>query len=151
MTQATTRVFGHPTGTSSKSKAFTITAHIARVALGLIFLVFGLNKFLHFIPGQPPTGVAGEFVFGLFKAPYLFPLIAFIEVIGGAFLLAGSLIPFALLILFPININILLFHLTLAPEGTGMSVLLMAAHIFLAVHYWPAYKPMFKIENAWKK
>jgi hypothetical protein len=35
-----------------------IAASVARVLLGLIFLVFGLNGFLLFLPLPPPTGVA---------------------------------------------------------------------------------------------
>ncbi|MEJ7828299.1 MAG: DoxX family protein, partial [Segetibacter sp.] len=135
---------------SSKSKAFTITTHVARVVLGLIFFVLGLNKFLQFIPMPPPEGLAGEFMFGLSKAPYMFPLIGLIEVVAGVLLLSGRVVPFALLLLFPINLNIFLFHLAFAPEGMGMAIFIMAAHILLAVYYWQVYKPIFMIENAWK-
>ncbi len=150
MTHSTSGVLTQPTVLYSKSKAFTITAHIARVILGLIFFVLGLNKFLQFIPVPPPTGTAGEFMFGLSKAPYMFPLIGFIEVVAGALLLSGRLVPFALLLLFPINLNIFLFHLALTPESIGMGIFMMAAHILLAVYYWPVYKPIFKNENAWR-
>lgn len=150
MTDSSAGVLTHPTGTSSKSKAFTITSHAARVILGLIFFVLGLNKFLQFIPAPPPTGTAGEFMFGLSKAPYFFPFLGLIEVVGGALLLSGRLVPFALLLLFPINLNIFLYHLVLAPEGIGMIVLMMAAHILLAIRYWSVYKPIFMTGNAWK-
>lgn len=149
MAHLTAGVLRQSPSASSKLKAFTITAHVARVILGLIFLVFGLNKFLHFIPVPPPTGTAGEFMFGLSKAAYFFPLLAFTEVLSGALLLSGALVPLALLLLFPINLNILLYHLTLAP-GMGMAVIMMAAHIVLAVYYWPVYKQIFDTANAWK-
>lgn len=150
MTHLTTGVLTHSRVTYSKSKAFTITVHIARVILGLMFFVFGLNKFLQFIPVPPPEGTAGEFMSGLSKAPYMFPLIGLVEVLSGALLLSGRLVPFALLILFPINLNIFLYHLAFAPEGMGMTVLIMAANILLAVYYWPVYKPLFQSGNAWK-
>lgn len=150
MVHTSTAVLTHPTGTFANSKAFTIAAHIARVLLGLIFLVFGLNGFLHFIPMPPPTGTAGEFVFGLVKAGYFFPFMAAIQVVCGTLLLSGSLIPFALLLLFPITLNIFIFHLALAPAGLGMAAFIIIAHIFLAVYYWPVYKPLFKLDNAWK-
>jgi putative oxidoreductase len=150
MSQSTSVVPTHSTGTFSKSKAFTITAHIARVLLGLIFLVFGLNGFLHFITMPPPTGTAAEFFYGLVKAQYFLPFMAFVQVVCGILLLSGSLIPFALLLLFPISINIFFFHLAIAPTGLGLAVLIMAANILLAVYYWPVYKPIFKIENAWR-
>ncbi len=135
---------------SSQSKTFTITAHISRVVLGLIFLVFGLNGIVHFIPMSPPSGKAGEFLFGLVKSQYFLPLMAFIQLTCGALLLSGSLIPFTLLVLFPISLNIFFFHLALAPSGLGMAVLILAMHILLAVYYWPSYKQLFKAPNAWK-
>ena len=150
MTHPTAGVLIQPAGTSSKNKAFTITAHAARVILGLIFLVFGLNGFFQFIPMPPPTGAAAEFIGGLIKAPYLLPFMALIQVISGVLLLSGRLVPFALLLLFPITLNILFFHLALAPEGLGMAVFIMAAHILLAIYYWPVYKPIFQTGNAWK-
>jgi putative oxidoreductase len=151
MTQSTSAVLTHSTGTFLKSKAFAITAHIARVILGLIFLVFGLNGLLHFIPMQAPTGTAAEFIYGLVKAGYFLPLMATIQVICGVLLLSGSVVPFALLLLFPIALNIFFFHLVLAPANLGMAVFIIAAILLLAVYYWPAYKSLFKIENAWKR
>ncbi len=139
-----------PSSIHSKSKAFTIMAHIARVILGLIFHIMGLNGFFHFIPMPPPTGTAGEFAYGLSKAPYLFPFMSFIQVICGVLFLSGTLIPFAMLLLFPIALNILFFHLALAPSGLGLAGLIMASIIVLAVYYWPIYEPIFKIGNAWK-
>ncbi len=150
MAQLTAGVFTQPVETASKSITFIVTTHVARMILGAIFLVFGLNGFLHFIPMPPPSGTAGEFVVGLVKAGYFLPFMATIQVIGGALLLAGSLAPLALLLLFPITLNILLFHLALAPEGIGMAVFMMGAHILLAVYYWSVYKPLFKTANAWK-
>ena len=150
MSHSTSIVLTHETKTYSKSKVFTISAHIARVILGLIFLVFGLNGFLHFITMPPPTGTAAEFVYGLVKAHYFLPFMAFIQVVCGVLLLSGTFIPFALLLLFPIALNIFLFHLALDPTGLGMAVLIMAVTILLAVYYWPVYKPIFKIENAWR-
>lgn len=150
MTNSTTGVLTQSTGTSSQSKAFTITAQIARVILGLIFLVFGLNGFFNFIPMPPPAGTAGEFMFGLSKAPYFFPFMSLIQIISGVLLLSGTLVPFALLLLFPIALNIFLFHLVLAPANLVMAVFIVAACVVLAVYYWPVYKPIFQTGNAWK-
>lgn len=150
MAHTTAGVLTQSTVTYSKSKAFTITANVARVILGLIFLVFGLNGFLHFIPMPPPTGAAADFSMGLFKGQYFFPLMAFIQVVSGMLLLSGTLVPLALLLLSPIVVNIFFFHLALAPSGLGMAIFIIAAIILLAVYYWPVYKPLFKVENAWK-
>ena len=50
-----------------------ITSVIARYLLGFIFLVFGLNGFLHFIPAEMPTGTAGQFIGALFVSNSLAP------------------------------------------------------------------------------
>ncbi|HEV8083026.1 MAG TPA: hypothetical protein VGP55_07490 [Chitinophagaceae bacterium] len=149
MSQSTAGVLTQPSITFSKSKAFTVTAHIARAILGLIFLVFGLNGFLHFIPMPPPTGAAADFSTGLFKGQYFFPLMAFTQVVSGILLLSGTLVSLALLMLFPIALNIFFFHLVLAPSGLGMAIFIMAAITLLAVYYWPVYRPIFKTGNAW--
>lgn len=151
MAHSTAGVLHHPQQKQTTTKAFTLTAHIARVLLGLIFLVFGLNGFLHFIPMPPPTGVAGEFFNGLYKSQYLLPLIAAVQVIGGALLLAGTLVPFALLLLAPMVLNIFFFHLTLAPQGLGLAALVTILLVVLAVYYWSVYKTIFETHNAWKK
>ena len=150
MAQVTSNLISEPSATFSRSKGFTIIAHIVRVILGLIFLVFGLNGFFHFITMAGPTGPAGDFVIGLVKSQYFLPLMAFFQVLCGVLLLSGWLVPLALLLLFPITLNILLFHLALAPEGSIMAVFIMASNILLAVYYWPVYKPIFKTGNAWK-
>lgn len=149
MTHSTAGILVQPTATTSKGKAFTIAAHVARVVLGAIFLVFGLNGFFHFITMPPPTGAAGEFLYGLVKAAYFLPFMAAVQVICGVLLLSGTLIPLALLLLFPISLNIFLFHLALAPEGLGMAVIIIAAHVLLAIYYWPVFKPIFLRQNAW--
>lgn len=150
MAHSTAGILTQPVKAYSRNRAFTIATHIARVLLGLIFLVFGLNGFFHFLPMPPLTKTAGEFVSGLLKSPLLFPFMSFIQVVCGALLLSGTLVPFALLLLAPIILNIFLYHLALAPESLGMAFFILAAHILLAIYYWPAYKPIFQSNNAWR-
>ena len=90
---------------------------VARTLLGLIFFVFGLNGFLHFIPNPPPPPAAQQFFGALFATGYMIPLIFTAQVVGGALLLIGVAVPFALIVLAPVIVNILLFHLFLAPSG----------------------------------
>jgi hypothetical protein len=100
-----------------------IVAIIARILLGLVFFVFGLNGFLNFIPHGPlPTGLAGEFVEVLFKSHYVF-LVAGCQVIGGALLLANRYVPLGLTILGPVIVNILAYHLLLDHNGAVMAVI----------------------------
>jgi len=119
---------------------------LARIALGLIYFIFGLNFFFHFIPGSAqPGGRAAAFIGGLFQSGYLFPLLKVVEVVSGAMLILGFFTPLVLVILMPITLNILLFHTVLAAGGlpTGLSIFMMAAHIFLAWSYREHYKHLF--------
>jgi putative oxidoreductase len=98
----------------------TITV-ISRYLLGLIFTVFGLNGFLHFIPMPPPSGVAGQYMGALFASHYLVPVFA-VQLIGGALLLTNRYVPVALTLLGPVIVNILLFHALMAPEGLPLAI-----------------------------
>ncbi len=91
---------------------------IARILLGIIFVIFGANGFLHFIPSTPPPGAAGQFAGLLFTTHYYVAIFA-LQFIGGAMLLIGRYVPLALIILAPIIVNILLFHIHMAPSGIG--------------------------------
>ena len=93
-----------------------IATLIARILLGLLFLVFGLNGFLHFIPMPPPTGLAGQYMGALFLSHYLAVVFA-LEAVGGLLLLLNRYVPLALVLLGPVLVNIVLFHACLAPAG----------------------------------
>jgi len=111
-----------------------ILTNISRFLLGFIFLVFGLNGFLHFIPMPPPSGVAGQFLGSMFVTKYLLFVFA-IQLIGGVLLLINRYVPIALTILGPIIVNILLFHSLMNPEGLGMAlfVTILWAAVFASV------------------
>jgi putative oxidoreductase len=98
-----------------------IATLIARILLGLLFLVFGLNGFLHFIPMTPPAGLAGQYMGALFLSHYLVAVFL-LQIIGGALFLANRFIPLALILLGPVLVNILLFHSLMAPEGLPMAL-----------------------------
>ena len=94
-----------------------IASIIARYLLGLIFLVFGLNGFLHFIPMPPPKGVlAGQFGGAIFASHY-WVVVFGIQVIGGVLLLVNRYVPLALVLLGPVIVNILCYHVFLNPSG----------------------------------
>jgi putative oxidoreductase len=99
-----------------------IVTAIARILLGVIFLVFGLNGFLHFIPTPPPAGLAGQFFTLLFVSHYYIVVFA-TQVVGGLLLLINRYVTLALVILGPVLVNILTFHVTMNPAGIGLGVL----------------------------
>lgn len=107
-----------------------IAVLIARILLGLLFLVFGLNGFLHFIPMAPPTGLAGQYIGALFVSHYLV-VVFLLQVVGGVLLLANRFVPLGLLLLGPVLVNIVLFHSFLAPEG--LPIALFASVLWLVV------------------
>src|SRR3977135_3156633 len=100
---------------------------VARVALGLIFFVFGLNGFFHFLPQPPAPPRAMAFAGALFASGYFFQLP---QAVGGALLLAGAFVPFALTLLAPIIVNIAAFHLFLAPGNYAVVGIVLAAEIY---------------------
>jgi uncharacterized membrane protein YphA (DoxX/SURF4 family) len=101
-----------------------IAVLIARILLGLVFVVFGLNKFLQFIPTGPlPGGLAGQFVGALFQSHFLW-VVAVIEIVGGILLLTNQYVPLALTLLGPIVVNIVLYHLFLFPGGLPIALIL---------------------------
>jgi uncharacterized membrane protein YphA (DoxX/SURF4 family) len=113
----------------------------ARILLGLVFFVFGLNGFLQFLPAPPPPEAAAAFAGALFKTGYFFPMLKGIEVTAGVLLLSGRFVPLALALLAPIIVNIALFHVFLAPNPV-IPVLLLSLEIFLAWSYREAFAPM---------
>jgi len=109
-----------------------IAASIARVLLGLIFLVFGLNGFLHFLPMPPPTGVALQF-FGAVIATHYWVVIFAVQVIGGLLLLASRFVPLALVVLGPVIVNIFFFHVFMAPAGLPLAIVVVILWLLLAI------------------
>jgi putative oxidoreductase len=93
-----------------------IAVLVARILLGLIFVFFGLNGFLNFLHAPMPPGQAGQFVGVLFGSFYMH-VIFLVQLVGGLLLLSGQFIPFALVLLGPVLVNILLFHISFQPAG----------------------------------
>jgi putative oxidoreductase len=126
---------------STKIKSASVVT--ARIILGLIYFLFGLNFFLHFLPTPPSTeGPAENFTTGLFQSGYFFPFLKGAEVILGGLLLTGTFVPLALVILMPITLNILLFHVFLT-DNAIMSIVIVALQLYLAWSYRDYYKPLF--------
>jgi putative oxidoreductase len=98
---------------------------IARLLLGLIFVVFGLNGFLNFLSmGPMPSGLAGQFVGALVLSHY-FWVVAALQVVGGLLLLVNRFVPLALVLLGPVIVNIILYHVFLNPVGIGLAVVVV--------------------------
>jgi putative oxidoreductase len=106
---------------------------VARLLLGLIFLVFGLNGFLNFLSmGPMPTGLAGQFV-GALALSHYFWVVAALQIAGGALLLANRFVPLALVLLGPVIVNIICYHVFLNPSGAVPAVVVTV--LWLIVFY----------------
>jgi putative oxidoreductase len=98
-----------------------IVSTVARYLLGLTFLTFGLNGFLHFIPMPPPTGTAAQF-FGAIFVSHLYVVLFVLQIAPALLLLVNRYVPLALTILAPIIFNILCIHIFMAPAGLPLAV-----------------------------
>jgi putative oxidoreductase len=97
-------------------------ALIARILLGLLFLVVGVNGLVPFLPAGPmPSGLAGQFLVALERSHYAL-IVSALQIAGGILLLVNRYVPFALTILGPVIVNILLFHMLLFPVGLPLAL-----------------------------
>ena len=115
-----------------------------RILMGLLFAFAGLNGLLNFLPPPPdamPQG-ASAMVAAMMQTGYMFQLVAVTQLAAGALFLANRFVPLALALLAPIVVNILAFHLFLAPAGTGMAIFVVLMELYLAWAYRKAFRPM---------
>jgi putative oxidoreductase len=120
----------------------TVSA-IARYLAGVIFLVFGLNGFLNFIPLPPPEGVAAQFMGALFVSHYLTVIFA-VQVIAAVLLLVNRYVPLALAGLAPVIVNILCFHALMAPSGLPLALFVALLWVVMFVDVRPAFAGLFQ-------
>jgi putative oxidoreductase len=116
---------------------------VARYLAGVIFLVMGLNGFLHFIPFPPPPGVAGQFMGALYVSHYLWMIFAF-QLIAGVLLLVNRYVPLAVAMLAPVLVNILTFHALMAPSGLPLALLVTVLWALIFIDVRPAFSGLFQ-------
>jgi len=120
-----------------------IAALIARLLLGLIFVVFGLNGFLNFLSmGPMPTGVAGQFLGALFQSHYLHAVAA-VQVVGGLLLLVNRFVPLALVLLGAVIANIFFHHLFMNLEGVPMAILVLILWVIVFYRHRQYFSGIF--------
>ena len=120
-----------------------IASIIARYLAGVIFLVMGLNGFLNFIHFPPPAGIAGQFMGALYVSHYLWVIFAF-QVIAGVLLLVNRYVPLAVAILAPVLVNILTFHVLMAPSGLPMALVVAVLWVLIFIEVRPAFSGLFQ-------
>jgi uncharacterized membrane protein YphA (DoxX/SURF4 family) len=120
----------------------------ARIVLGLIFVLSGLNHVFALVPMPPVAGATALFWQGLKQTGYFLTLLGVIEVAAGALLLRGRWLPLALAMIAPIAVNVAAFHAVLAPQGLGIAALVLAAGGFLAWRHRQAFAPALQARAA---
>jgi putative oxidoreductase len=121
-----------------------IATIIARILLGLAFVVFGSNAFFHFLPmPPPPQGLVGEYLHMFFASGYVY-VIGGLQLLCGLLLLVGRFVPLALTILGGIIFNILVFHALMAPEGFPPGIVVTILELFLVWRYREAFAGIFR-------
>jgi uncharacterized membrane protein YphA (DoxX/SURF4 family) len=111
-----------------------------RLLVGLLFFVLGTNGFFHFIPFHPMSGPAADFAGAMAAAGYFFPFVHATEITTGVLLLSGRFVPLALTVGAPVVLNILAFHVFLAPSGILPPLVVTALGVFLAWSYRSAFR-----------
>lgn len=117
---------------------------IVRILLGIILILFGANKFLGFIPLPELPEQANNFMTSLGQTGYILKIVGVLEIIIGSLLLMKKWVAFALNLLAPISINILLFHVFLDLNGIGGALLVAVLNGILIYKYWTHYKTLFQ-------
>lgn len=118
---------------------------IVRLLLGFILIVFGFNKLVPeaFIPLPELPDKAGDFMTSLGATGYVLKTVGIIEILIGILLLLKKWVAFALIVMVPISLNIVLFHLFLDVSGIGGALLVASLNGILIYKHWPQYKSLF--------
>ena len=124
-----------------------VAATIARYLLGLVFLVFGLNGFLHFIPQPPPSGVALQFFIAVSTSHFMAAVFA-VQIVAGVLLLVNRFVPLALVMLAAMLFNILDFHITMSPSGIGIALFVTLLWVVVAASIRGAFRGLLSPRTA---
>jgi putative oxidoreductase len=121
---------------------------VARYLLGLIFTVFGLNGFLHFIHQPPPANPLALQFFVAVSASHFAEFFFAIQLLGGLLLLSGYFVPLALTALAAELYNILAFHLTLAPASIAPGLVASVLWVLVFLQYRKSFHSIFTAKPA---
>lgn len=124
-----------------------ITVKIIRILLGLLFVVGAIAYFAGLVPQPELSGDLKVFNEGLAASDYLVPLIKAVELVCGLAFIFGRFVPLAVILIFPVVVNILLVHIFIAPEGLPIALFVFFSSLFLAYSYRKHYAPLFSANS----
>ena len=117
---------------------------VLNIILGVLLIVFGSNKFIGFLPDFEFSNPAAGQLFTALAFSYILTTVGLIEVFIGILLVIKKMVPFALILLAPISVNIILFHATLDPANIAPAALVFTINTLLIYANWGSYKSLFK-------
>jgi len=109
---------------------------------GLMMINSGFNKFFNYMPQPEIPEAAGALIYAFMQSGWMFPLIALVEIVGGALMISNKYRALGAIIILPITIGIFLFHSVLAPEAMIMTIILLAINIWAILDNTDKYLPM---------
>ena len=120
-----------------------ILSTAARLLLGLIFVVFGLNIFFNFLNMGPlPPGLAGQYIAALAQS-HILSVLGALQIAGGALLLINRYVPLGLVLLGPVVVNILLYHLLLNRNGISLAIVVTVLWFIVFYFYRRFFSGIF--------
>ena len=119
-----------------------VVSTAARLLLGLGFVIFGLNLFFNFLKGPMPTGLAGQYIIALAQSHILL-VVGALQVVGGALLLINRYVPLGLVLLGPVIVNILLFHLLLNVSGIAGAIVVTVLWFIVFYYHRHSFSGIF--------
>lgn len=123
-----------------------IAVIIVRVLMGIIFTLASIVVLFDLVPQPELEGDVRVFNLGLEAAVYFVPLLKVIELLCGIAFITGRFVPLATVMIFPVILNITLYHLFLAPEGLALAIFLLLGNLFLAFYYRKNYQGLVAVK-----
>ena len=124
-----------------------LAATICRYLMGLMFLTFGLNGFLHFIPQPPPPAGLAQDYFKVMFMSHAMVLPFLLQIVAAVLLLTNRFVPLALVLLGPVIVNILMFHVLMAPEGLPPGVFALILWLVVFYYHRAAFAGIFAVRS----
>ena len=125
-----------------------IASTIARYLLGLMFVIFGVNGFAHFLPQPPPSSAfAMQFLTVMSASHYMVPVFL-IQILGGVLLLTGRYVPLALTLLAPVIVNILIYHTVMDPGGIAAGLLAAILWVLVFLRFRASFRSLLEAQPA---
>lgn len=116
------------------------------ILFGLMMINSGLNKFFNYMPMPEMSEEMMQIMGGFMTIKWIFPLVAIIEIIGGALIAIPKTRALGALVIFPIMVGIFVHHLVHDLSGIGIALILFAINIWAIVTNWNKYEPIIKGE-----